>query len=109
MRIWDIDPGRLCRNHFLGEHRELHAIWAILTKRRSGYAHHPEVLRWKGKLKALYLRHEELVREFKKRRYNHKSALDLRQATGKAKQDSYVDPPEKQVLILKSKRCGCPV
>lgn len=28
MRIWDLSPKRLCRNHLLGEHRELHAIWA---------------------------------------------------------------------------------
>jgi len=36
MRIWDIAPGKLCRNHFLGEHRELHAIWSILTKQGAG-------------------------------------------------------------------------
>ncbi len=32
MRIWDIPPKLLCRNHLLGEHRELHAIWSILTQ-----------------------------------------------------------------------------
>ena len=26
MRIWDIPLDRLCRNHLLGEHNELHAI-----------------------------------------------------------------------------------
>lgn len=31
MRIWDIPPDKLCRNHLLGEHNELHAIWNILT------------------------------------------------------------------------------
>jgi len=50
MRIWDIAPEKLCRNHLLGEHRELHAVWAILTKDKKGYSRHPEVLRWKGKL-----------------------------------------------------------
>jgi hypothetical protein len=42
MRIWDISPKRLCRNHLLGEHRELHAVWSVLTKGKKGYARHPE-------------------------------------------------------------------
>ncbi|HEX6642404.1 MAG TPA: pyrimidine dimer DNA glycosylase/endonuclease V, partial [Thermoanaerobaculia bacterium] len=37
MRIWDVDPAELCRAHLLGEHRELHAIWTILTQDRRGY------------------------------------------------------------------------
>jgi len=32
MRIWDLPVKDLCKNHLLGEHRELHAIWSILTK-----------------------------------------------------------------------------
>ena len=67
MRIWDISPKKLCRNHLLGEHRELHAIWSILTKNKKGYARHPETLRWKGKLAALYSRHKMLVEELKNR------------------------------------------
>jgi hypothetical protein len=34
MRIWDIEPRKLCRNHLLGEHRELHA---------RGYRHYSEL------------------------------------------------------------------
>ena len=82
MRIWDIEPGRLCRSHLLGEHRELHAVWTVLTEGRSGYARHPEVLRWRGKLAALYARHEFLVAEMRGRGYNHASPLDVRRATG---------------------------
>ena len=63
MRIWDILPKKLCRNHLLGEHRELHAIWSVIVNGKTGYAKHPETLRWKGKLKALYCRHEALVIE----------------------------------------------
>ena len=33
MRTWDIPPEKLCRQHLLGEHRELHAIWSIITKK----------------------------------------------------------------------------
>ena len=77
MRIWDTPANKLCTKHLLGEHSELHGLWNILTQNKSGYSRHPETLRWKGKLAALYLRHEELVIELKKRNYQHKS-FDLR-------------------------------
>jgi hypothetical protein len=60
MRIWDISPELLCRNHLLGEHRELHAMWTIITENKKGHSKHPETLRWNGKLKAMYFRHELL-------------------------------------------------
>jgi hypothetical protein len=63
MRIWDIPSEKLCRNHLLGEHRELHAVWSILINIKKGYAHHPKTVRRKGKQKALYVRHEQLVKE----------------------------------------------
>lgn len=107
MRVWDIAPQRLCRNHLLGEHREIHAIWSVLTKNKKGYARHPEVLRWKGKLKALYLRHEKLIREFAKRGYFHKSNLQQKLATGKAVQMSFLHSPQAQIEILKNKKCSC--
>ena len=76
MRIWDIPTDRLCRNHLLGEHRELHAIWKIITENKLGYAHHPEIQRWREKLMALYIRHDDLVNEMKIRGYNHNSPLN---------------------------------
>ncbi|MCM8756422.1 MAG: pyrimidine dimer DNA glycosylase/endonuclease V [Candidatus Omnitrophica bacterium] len=107
MRIWDIEPQNLCRKHLLGEHRELHAIWSIITKNKKGYSRHPETLRWKGKLKALFLRHENLVKEFKRRGYNHKSPLPIKLATGSAHQIQHIDSIEKQIKILKNKGCPC--
>ena len=109
MRIWDISPKRLCRNHLLGEHRELHAIWSVLTKGKKGYSRHPETLRWKGKLKSLYLRHAELVKEMKRREYNHKSPLPAKLAKGASKQTTFVDSYKDQLKILKKKHCGCNV
>jgi hypothetical protein len=109
MRIWDVPPEKLCRNHLLGEHSELHAIWSILTQGKEGYAHHPEVLRWKGKLKALYLKHDEIVEEMLRRGYRHKSPLDEGLATGAAQQDVFVDTYEEQVGILRDKGCECDV
>lgn len=109
MRIWDIAPGRLCRKHLLGEHRELHALWTILTGDKKGYAYHPETRRWRHKLKALYLRHEQLAGEMLKRGYSHASPLDEELATGSAVQDEYVNTPEEQERILKGKKCDCDV
>lgn len=107
MRIWDLPPKKLCRSHLLGEHRELHAIWSVLTKNKKGYSHHPETLRWKGKLKALYLRHEDEAAELIRRGYRHLSPLDARLAKGKAIQGEYVDTKKEQMKKLKRKNCGC--
>lgn len=107
MRIWDLPPRRLCRQHLLGEHVELHAIWSVLTKGKEGYSHHPETLRWKGKLKALYRRHERLVAEMSRRGYNHASPLDRRLATGIGVQRAFVDFVPAQIKILKKKGCAC--
>lgn len=109
MRIWDLPPNKLCKNHLLGEHRELHAIWNILTKRKKGYSRHPEVLRWRGKLKALYFKHEEIVKEMKKRSWSHYLPLDKKLAKGKEKQDSLWQSPKEQKEILKKKKCGCKI
>ena len=109
MRIWDIEPERLCRQHLLGEHRELHGLWVILTQDKQGYSRHPETLRWRGKLKALYRRHERLVAEMSRRGYRHNTSLPAEQATGLAQQDEYKDSPAEQIEILRSKGCGCRV
>ena len=109
MRIWDIPPEKLCRNHLLGEHRELHALWSILTQGKRGYSKHPETIRWKGKRKALYLRHEALVKEMAARSYKHHSPLAAKLATGASQQNAYVDSCEEQVRILRRKECNCEV
>jgi hypothetical protein len=106
MRIWDIPPNKLCRNHLLGEHSELHAIWSIITKEKSGCSHHPEVIRWKGKLKALYLKHEEITTEMKKRGYNHNSYLDINLVKGGDAQEEFVDTINDQITNLKNKQCN---
>ncbi|MDD2903321.1 MAG: pyrimidine dimer DNA glycosylase/endonuclease V [Syntrophales bacterium] len=109
MRIWDLSPELLCRQHLLGEHRELHALWVILTKEKKGFARHPETVRWRGKLKALYQRHEALVAEMGRRGYRHQTPLPAAEAVGLAEQKEYKDTPAEQVRILKDKGCGCRV
>ena len=109
MRIWDLPPSKLCRVHLLGEHRELHAIWTILTEGKKGYSNHPETKRWKGKLKALYSRHDLLVEEMKRRGYSHKSPLDSKYANGIKVQRKYIDSIKEQKRILSDKKCECKV
>lgn len=109
MRIWDIGVKNLCQKHLIAEHHELHGLWNIPTihKGEGGYSKHPETLRWKGKLRALYTRHEKLVAEMKKRGYNHHSPLDKKYAQGKIIQETYLDTKEKQIELLKNKSCSC--
>jgi len=103
MRVWDIHPRHLCRKHLLAEHRELHGLWNILTKHKGkgGYSRHPETLRWRGKARALYERHEALVREFKRRGYKHNSPLDKRLARGAGSQKVFLNTIVEQKEILK--------
>ena len=109
MRIWDVPARRLCRKHLLGEHRELHGLWSILTKHggKGGYARHPETLRWVGKLAALYERHEELVAEMRRRGYAHRSPLDARLKSGERTQDAFVNTLTEQRALLRDKPCEC--
>lgn len=109
MRIWDLDPQYLCRRHLLAEHRELHAVWNILTLRsgRGGYARHPETLRWKGKLRALYGRRRLLANELIRRGYVHRSPLDKRLASGASSQKVLLSTIEEQKAILRKKPCEC--
>ena len=109
MRVWDIHPKHLCRKHLLAEHRELHGLWNILTihKGKGGYSHHPETLRWVGKQKALYERHEKLVREFTRRGYKHYTPLLKKWATGKGGQKVFLNTIKEQKEILKKKPCDC--
>lgn len=87
----------------------MHAIWSVLVGGKKGYARHPETLRWKGKLRALYGRHQALVSEMAQRGYHHRSPLAKSQATGSALQRVFVDSPQKEARILKNKRCQCDV
>lgn len=109
MRIWDINPKYLCRQHLLAEHRELHGLWNIITihKCKGGYSCHPETLRWVGKQKALYHRHQALVKEFTSRGYQHHSPLNKRYAVGKATQTELLHTIKEQKIMLENKPCDC--
>lgn len=102
MRIWDIDPGYLNRQSLLGEHRELHGMFVVLSENRKGYAAHPETRRWRGHLAALGKRHDLLVEEMQLRGYNHHSPLPV--ITGETTwPKTFIDPPHAQFAILQQK------
>lgn len=74
-RMWCLPPPILCRNHFLGEHKELHQLAGSLRKGKLGaIIGHAE--RGQVETRLLFLRHEELVQELSRRGYNHRSPLN---------------------------------
>jgi hypothetical protein len=101
MRIWDLAAGYLNRGSLLGEHRELHGIHSILTNAKSGYARHPETLRWATSLTGLALRHRQLTAEMRLRGYVDRSPL---RCTSRARwPKSFVTDPAEQVALLRAK------
>ena len=70
--MWMVDPRILCRQHLLGEHAEIHMFIGTISRGNSvkGYLD-------KGLLEvhSLYNRHDELVKEMKRRNYRHYSAI----------------------------------
>ena len=107
MRIWDVPVTDLCRQHLLGEHRELHGLWNILTLGKTGYSRHPETLRWDGKLSALRHRHGAQVYEMERRGYQHRSHLPPPPIGHSALQLQLINTLDEQRLLLARKNCGC--
>ena len=107
MRIWDIEPEKLCMTHLVGEHRELHGAWKIIHEGKKGYSRHPETLRWFGKLDALKIRHDCVVGEMKKRNPNSTHKTDLPWVGDNHVQDKLVDSIENQILNIRGKGCSC--
>jgi len=73
MRMWNVKPEKLCRQHLLGEHNEVHAFIGCIKKGTSlkGYIE-------KGLVEVhnIKKRHDELVQEMIKRGFNHKTPID---------------------------------
>lgn len=71
-RMWMVDPKLMCREHLLGEHKELHQLVGIIKKGYSiqGYLDNQLI-----EVHNVKKRHKELVKEMKRRGYNHNSPL----------------------------------
>ena len=74
MKLRNVDPKILCRNHLLGEHYECHLFIGHLRKKRriDGYIKNNLV-----EIKKIVQRHGELANEMIRRGMNHKSPLSL--------------------------------
>lgn len=106
MRIWDVAPRTLCDAHLLGEHREGHAVFAVIAGGREGYRRHPETVRWVGKLPALAARHRRVVNEMRRRGFRHASPMRARR--GSPIQRVRLLTLDAQAARLTAKPCRCP-
>lgn len=99
--MWMVDPIIMCREHLLGEHAEIHMFVGAID-RGSSVRRYLE----KGLLEvhSLYGRHEELVREMKRRNYRHKSEID--EKWKQAERLGSIDRPKNlKRLINRCSRC----
>jgi len=72
MRMWDVPPATMCRQHLLGEHLEMHMFVGAIAKGTSMYGYIENGLLDVSKLQS---RHDELVTEMTNRGMKHKSPL----------------------------------
>jgi hypothetical protein len=75
MRMWMIEPKLLCRKHLIGEHFELHKHRYIFVKKYSIYKRIFPIVQIEPS--SMKIRHEQLVKEFKRRNYNHNSPYKM--------------------------------
>src|SRR5215831_13355775 len=106
MRIWDLPAGYLNRQSLLGEHRELHGIFAIVTQGKRGYARHPETMRWAAAVGGLVRRHGLLVEEMRLRGYVDRSPLAEPAPDESPWPSVYVTAPGEQFALLRRKYKG---
>lgn len=101
MRMWMIEPNKLCRKHLLGEHNEIHK--AVGNLRHSGKW--TKALIEKGFLEPqnFVARHKALVNEMLDRGYKHESPLDV---SGLELSENYVDR-KKAIADLKARCKEC--
>ena len=70
--MWNVDPKVMCNKHLFGEHVEMHMFAGTIKKNKSiqGYLDNQLV-----EVHNIKKRHDELVKEIKKRGFNHKSPI----------------------------------
>ncbi len=98
MRMWLVDPKKMCRKHLLGEHVELHMLAGCLNKGKniSGFIEAGFV-----SPTLLLPRHDELVREMYRRGYNHRSPVDK---LPEILEKGHIDPDANSVELCR--RCA---
>lgn len=99
MRMWMVQPEIMCKNHLLGEHREIHMMAGYINN-------HHKIGRYKYliEVQSLLVRHNQLVQEMNKRGYQHNTPLpdiDL----SSVKPDEFVKIDQTQSLNILLGRC----
>lgn len=99
MRMWNVDVRKMCRQHLLGEHFELHKF---VNKLGWGRKLNGFIERGLMETHNIEKRHNEIVKEMLRRGFKHNSPLKNK-FNFKA---GYVDAElNKQVLIDRCKEC----
>lgn len=104
MRMWMVDPKIMCRNHLLGEHRELHAIAGLIRKKKSldGYLSEGLI-----DPRLLQSRHLALSKEMSQRGYYDAESIGVLDLSYLRLEDRpYVDA-EESLRILLSRCSAC--
>jgi hypothetical protein len=70
--MWNVNTKKMCRQHLLGEHKELHQAVGSLRKGRSLEGH---IKKGQLEIHNIRARHVQLVQEMKARGYKHNSPL----------------------------------
>jgi hypothetical protein len=84
MRMWMVDPRKMCDQHLLGEHVELHMLVGSLLRKKTitGFLKAGLI-----ELHSIRSRHAELVVEMKIRGFRHASPLPAFRARNAGKVD----------------------
>lgn len=74
--MWMVNPKIMCKNHLLGEHKEIHQLIGSIKRRFgvSGYIRNNCV-----EITSIVSRHDDIVDEMSRRGYNHYSPIKLTQ------------------------------
>ena len=107
MRVWDIPVSQLCNKHLVAQHNEIHTIYSIITNNKKGFAHHPEVMRWRDKLGSLWVMHSVTIMEMEHRGMKHNSPFADTVYGGQY--PCSWQSVEVQKDLLRAKGCGCKV
>jgi hypothetical protein len=94
MRVWDVDPRKLCRQNPLGEHQDY-----------AGYRNHSESKRWIGNLTALSYGHDRLVDEVTRLGYGYFSSSP--ELEGIMQQDEFLLSVFEQEELHRARDCDC--
>lgn len=99
MRMWNVDPRKMCRKHILGEHVEMHMFVGSIRKGISLDGFVANNLVETGNIRK---RHDALALEMVRRGMNHNSPL----ASFKVRKMGTVDPRASMAeLVRRCKDC----